>query len=112
VEIHRANSDKKDKYSGKFKFDLEDFDYSMKTEDNDILLILKQHRKAKGTIKEVRALIDAQTLAPKYVKIKVALFWAKIRISNFKSGGITDDMFVFPRHKYGSDYKYVDKRKD
>ena len=111
VEIHHANSDKKDKYSGKFKFDLEDFDYSMKTEDNDILLILKQHRKAKGTIKEVRALIDAQTLAPKYVKIKVALFWAKIRISNFKSGGISDDMFVFPADRYKEGYKWIDKRK-
>lgn len=110
VEIHRANSDKKDKYSGKFKFDLEDFDYSMKTEDNDILLILKQHRKAKGTIKEVRALIDSQTLAPKYVKIKVALFWAKIRISNFKSGGISDDMFVFPADRYKEGYKWIDKR--
>lgn len=110
VEIHHANSDKKDKYSGKFKFDLEDFDYSMKTEDNDILLILKQHRKAKGTIKEVRALIDAQTLAPKYVKIKVALFWAKIRISNFKSGGISDDIFVFPADRYKEGYKWIDKR--
>ena len=30
VEIHEANSDKKDKYSGKFKFSLDDFDYSMK----------------------------------------------------------------------------------
>ena len=110
VEIHQANSDKKDKYSGKFKFDLGDFDYSMKTEDNDILLILKQHRKAKGTIKEVRALIDAQTLAPKYVKIKVALFWAKIRISNFKSGGISDDMFVFPADRYKEGYKWIDKR--
>ena len=110
VEIHHANSDKKDKYSGKFKFDLEDFDYSMKTEDGDILLILKQHRKAKGTIKEVRALIDAQTLAPKYVKIKVALFWAKIRINNFKSGGISDDMFVFPADRYKEGYKWIDKR--
>ena len=110
VEIHHANSDKKDKYSGKFKFDLEDFDYSMKSEDGDILLILKQHRKAKGTIKEVRALIDAQTLTPKYVKIRVALFWAKIRISNFKSGGISDDMFVFPADRYKEGYKWIDKR--
>ena len=110
VEIHHANSDKKDKYSGKFKFDLEDFDYSMKSEDGDILLILKQRRKAKGTIKEVRALIDAQTLTPKYVKIRVALFWAKIRISNFKSGGISDDMFVFPADRYKEGYKWIDKR--
>ena len=112
VEIHEANSDKKDKYSGKFKFSLDDFDYSMKTEGSDLLFILKQRKKAKGTIKEVRALVDAKTLAPKFVKIKVALFWAKIQISNFKSGGISDDMFVFPAKNYKEGYKWIDKRKE
>ena len=112
VEIHEANSDKKDKYSGKFKFSLDDFDYSMKTEGSDLLFILKQHKKAKGTIREVRALVDAKTLAPKFVKIKVALFWAKIKISNFKSGGISDDMFVFPAKNYKEGYKWIDKRKE
>ena len=112
VEIHEANSDKKDKYSGKFKFSLDDFDYSMKTEGSDLLFILKQHKKAKGTIKEVRALVDAKTLTPKFVKIKVALFWAKIKISNFKSGGISDDMFVFPAKNYKEGYKWIDKRKE
>ena len=112
VEIHAANSDKKDKYSGKFKFDLDDFDYSMQKEDSDLLFILKQHKKAKGTIKEVRALVDAKTLTPKYLKLKVAMFWAKIKISNFKSGGISDDMFVFPAKNYKEGYKWIDKRKD
>ena len=112
VEIHEANSDKKDKYSGKFKFSLDDFDYSMKTEGSDLLFILKQRKKAKGTIKEVRALVDAKTLAPKFVKIKVALFWAKIKISNFKSGGISDDIFVFPAKNYKEGYKWIDKRKE
>ena len=112
VEIHEANSDKKDKYSGKFKFSLEDFDYSMKKEGADLLFILKQHKKAKGTIKEVRALVDAKTLTPKFVKLKVALFWAKIKISNFKSGGISDDMFVFPAKNYKEGYKWIDKRNE
>lgn len=112
VEIHEANSDKKDKYSGKFKFSHDDFDYSMKKEGADLLFILKQHKKAKGTIKEVRALVDAKTLTPKFVKLKVALFWAKIKISNFKSGGISDDMFVFPAKNYKEGYKWVDKRNE
>ena len=43
IEIHHANSDKKDKYSGKFKFSLEDFDYSMENKGSEIILILKQH---------------------------------------------------------------------
>ena len=112
VEIHEANSDKKDKYTGKFKFSLDDFDYSMKKEGADLLFILKQHKKAKGTIKEVRALVDAKTMTPKFVKLKVALFWAKIKISNFKSGGISDDMFVFPAKNYKEGYKWVDKRNE
>ena len=112
VEIHEANSDKKDKYSGKFKFSLDDFDYSMKKEGADLLFILKQHKKAKGTIREVRALVDAKTLTPKFVKLKVALFWAKIKISNFKSGGISDDMFVFPAKNYKEGYKWIDKRNE
>lgn len=111
VEIHDANSDKKDKYSGKFKFSLDDFDYSKETENGDLVLILKQNRRAKGTIKEVRAYVDLQTLTPKYVKVKVAFIWTKIKISNFRAGSINDNLFVFPRSQYpSSTYKYVDNR--
>ena len=111
VEIHDANSDKKDKYSGKFKFALDDFDYSKEMEDGDLVLVLKQRKDAKGTIKEVRAYVNPRTLTPKYVKIKVAFIWTKIEISNFKAGSINDNIFVFPRDQYPkSEYKYVDKR--
>lgn len=109
VEIHAANSDKKDKYSGKFKFELDDFDYSMSNVDDGLQLMLRQRKSAKGTIKEVKALLDPRTLAPKSIKVKVVFFWATIRINSFKSGGISDQMFDFPRSKYG-DYKFVDKR--
>ena len=110
IEIHEANSDKKDKYSGKFKFDVEDFDYSMKREGENLILMLKQHKGAKGTIKEARLTLDSKTLYPSHVKVKVAFIWANIYISNFRSGGIQDNLFVFPRNRYGSEYKYVDKR--
>lgn len=111
VEIHDANSDKKDKYSGRFKFSLDDFDYSKTTENGDLVLILKQNRNAKGTIKEVRAYVNPQTLTPKYVKVKVAFIWTKIKISNFRAGSINDNLFVFPRNRYpSSEYKYEDKR--
>ena len=111
VEIHRADSDKKDKYSGKFKFAPEDFTYSMERADSEIILKLKQKKGTKSSIKEVRATVDAATLAPKHLKIKVAFIWTNIYISDFKSGGITDATFVFPRSKYvNADYKFVDKR--
>ena len=110
VEIYDANSDKRDKYASKFKFTLDDFDYSMSREGSTIELRLKQRRDARGTIKEVRAIVDGTTYEPQTVKIKVALFWAHIKISDFHSGGINDDFFVFPRNRYGSDYRFVDKR--
>ena len=109
VEIHQANSDKKDKYSGKFKFQPEDFTYHINKVKDGLLLTLKQKKEAKGSIKEVKALVDLKTYAPKRLRIKVAFVWTTVKISNFHSGGITDDMFVFPREKF-KDWKYVDKR--
>jgi len=110
VEIHEANSDKKDKYSGKFKFSLDDFTYSISTDPEGLMIKLKQKKDAKGTIKEVRALVAQKTYAPIRLRIKVAFFWTTVKISDFHSGGITDDMFVFPREKYAEGWKYVDKR--
>lgn len=110
VEIHDANSEHKDKYSGKFKFSLDDFDYAMESQADGLMLKLKQRKGAKGTIKEVHALVDAATYAPKHVRLKVSFFWTTIKISKFKSGGMADNFFVFPRSKYSSGYKFVDKR--
>ncbi len=109
VEIHNANSDKKDKHSGKFKFELSDFDYSMESEDGLTMIKLKQRKSAKGTIKEVKAYLNPNTLDPVKLRIKVAFFWTTVKISNFKSGGISDAVFKFPREKY-RDYEFEDKR--
>lgn len=112
VEIHAANSDKKDKYSGKFKFALDDFSYSISEADDGLLLLsLKQKKHARGTIKEVKAWVKRRTYEPVRLRLKVTLFWATINISNFRSGGISDDLFIFPRNQY-SDWKYIDKRKE
>ena len=109
VEIYDAHSEKADKYRNKFKFTLDDFTYSMEKKGDNLLLILKQKKGAKGTVKEAKALVDAKTLAPQSVRIKVLLFWANIKITNFKAGGLSDDIFVFPKNKY-KDFNYVDKR--
>ena len=111
VLIHNANSDKKDKYSGKFKFHPEDFDYSISEDDGMFLLTLKQKRHAKGTIKEVHAWVKRGSLEPLRLRIKVAFIWTTVKISNFRAGGITDDIFVFPRSQY-KDWKFIDKRKE
>ena len=111
VHIHAANSDKKDKYSGKFKFTLDDFDYNISEDDGYFLLTLKQKRHAKGTIKIVKAWVTKKGYEPVRLRIKVAFVWTTVKITNFRAGGITDDIFVFPRNQY-KDWKYIDKRNE
>ena len=108
VEIHSAKNNKSDKYSGKFKFEPENFDYSIANHEQGLMLTLKAKKGAKG-IKEIHALVKRQTYEPISLRIKIAFIWTTINISNFKSGGITDEMLRFPAEKY-KDYKFVDKR--
>ena len=108
VEIHSAKNNKSDKYSSKFKFEPENFDYSIANHEQGLMLMLKAKKGAKG-IKEIHALVKRQSYEPISLRIKVAFIWTTINISNFKSGGITDEMLRFPVEKY-KDYKFVDKR--
>ena len=111
VHIHHANSDKKDKYSGKFKFNLDDFDYSIAEDDGMFLITLKQKKKAKGTIKIVKAWVTKKGYEPVRLRIKVSIIWTTVTISDFKVGGIDDNLFVFPRNQY-KDWKFIDKRNE
>ncbi len=108
VEIHYAKNNKSDKYSSKFKFVPENFDYSVANDDEGLMLTLKAKKGAKG-IKEIHALVKRQTYEPISVRIKIAFIWTTIKISNFKSGGITDEMLRFPAEQF-KDYNFVDKR--
>ena len=111
VHIHHANSDKKDKYSGKFKFNLDDFDYSIAEDDGLFLITLKQKKKAKGTIKVVKAWVTKKGYEPVRLRIKVSIICTTVTISDFKVGGIDDNLFVFPRNQY-KDWKFIDKRNE
>ena len=108
VEIHNAKNNKSDKYSSKFKFVPENFTYSIADHAEGLMLTLKAKKGAKG-IKEIHALVKKQTYEPISVRIKIAFIWTTIKISNFKSGGIMDEMLRFPAEQY-KDYKFVDKR--
>ena len=108
VEIHDAKNNKSDKYSGKFKFDPDNFTYSVANDPDGLMVTLKAKKGAKG-IKEVHALLERKTYNPISVRIKIAFIWTTIKISNFKSGGITDEMLRFPVEKY-QHYKFIDKR--
>ena len=72
-------------------------------------MISLKAKKGKKGIKEVHALVKRQSYEPISVRIKIAFVWTTIKISNFRSGGITDEMLRFPKEKY-TDYKFVDKR--
>lgn len=108
VEIHNAKSNKSDKFSGKFKFEPDNFDYSIENADEGLMVKLKAKKGTKG-IKEVHALLKRQTYEPIRVRIKIAFIWTTIKISDFHSGGITDETLRFPVEKY-QDYKFIDKR--
>ena len=108
VEIYRANSDEKDKYASKFKFDPEDFNYSLAEKDGNYVISLKAKKSLKG-IREVKALIDKKSRIPVSLRIKVAFFWTTVKISQFTSGDIPDNIFVFPKSQFKG-CKVVDKR--
>ena len=108
VEIHSAQNNKSDKYSRKFKFDPENFDYSVAEDDEGLMLTLKAKKGKKG-IKEAQILVERKTYHPIRLRIKIAFIWTTIKISNFRSGGITDEMLRFPKEQY-STYKFDDKR--
>ena len=108
VEIHSAKNNKSDKYSQKFKFEPENYTYSIAQADGGLEVTLKLIKGRKG-MKEIHALLERNTYRPISVRIKIAFIWTTIKISNFQSGGITDEMLRFPKERY-KDYKYVDKR--
>ena len=108
VEIHNAKNNKSDKYSRKFKFEPENFDYSITEEQEGLMLRLKAKDGVKG-IKEMLALVERKTYNPIRLRIKISFIWTTIKISDFHSGGITDEMLAFPKEQY-KDYVFVDKR--
>lgn len=108
VTIYDAHNDERDKYATKFKFYPENYHYNIKDDKNGYLITLKLKDGAKG-IKEIRALLDKRTHYPLSVRIKFGIFHVTIKISQFKTGGISEQLFKFPREKY-KDCKYIDKR--
>lgn len=110
VIIYDANDKRKDKYASKFEFTADNYNYSIADDNEGLMLTLKlKSSKLKG-VSEVRVLVDRHTFAPKRVRVKVGLLHATIHISQFKSGGIDESIFTFPKELY-KDYKFEDKRK-
>ncbi len=109
ITIYNAHSDERDKYATKFKFDPNNYSYSIKNDPKQGYFITLRAKKGAKGIKEARVLLDHHTHYPISVRVKVGIFHTTIKISNFKTGGIQDNLFTFPHSLY-KDYKYIDKR--
>ena len=110
IVVYDAHSDERDKYATKFKFSPDNYTYSIKDSKEGYYITLKAKKNVKG-IKEARCLLDKKTRYPISVRIKMGIFHTTIKISNVKVGGISDDLFRFPRDKYpASKYEYEDNR--
>ena len=108
VTVFDAHSDERDKLAAKFKFDPENYHYSIKEEKHGYAITLHPKKGVKG-FKEARVMIDKKTHYPMSVRIKVAIFHTTIKISNVKVGGISDDLFRFPKEQY-KNCEIIDKR--
>lgn len=109
VTIYDAHSDERDKYATKFKFEPDNYTYSIKDEKKKgIAITLKAKKGVKG-IKEARVMLERNTLTPTSIRIRLGIFHTTIKISNFKLGGISDETFKFPKEQY-KHCEYVDKR--
>ena len=99
VDIHDFNDEKKDKYLSMFKYDLDNFDYSYKVKGEYYELTAKVKNSKFFGIRSVTALVRKSNLHPVNLSIKLAFLTTTVKISNFRSGGIDDKVFVFPKHK-------------
>ena len=110
ITIYDAHSDERDKYATKFKFSPNNYTYSIKDDPQKGYYITLKAKKGVKGIKEARVLLDHYTHNPINVRVKVGIFHTTIKISNFKTGGILDNLFAFPKSQYQSGYQYIDKR--
>ena len=84
--------------------------YSIAKKNDDLVITLKAKPDAKGSMKHIQVYLEQNTHKPKRLRIKVlSLFWANVYFSDFKAGGIDDNLFVFPREEYAN-CKIVDER--
>lgn len=110
VNIYKHDDDDKDKYLSKFKYDVNNFDFSYTTQGDYYLITAKVRNSGFFGIKWVMAKVRKSNLHPVSMTIKLAMIKTTVEITNFRSGGIDDSSFVFPKQRF-KDYKMIDHRK-
>lgn len=108
VTIFDVNDQSRDKYASKFTFLPDNYTYHIANDKRGYVITLKAKKGVKG-IKEAAVLLDHHTRFPLSIRVKVGFFHTTVKISNFKTGDIADQTFVFPQRQY-SDYEIIDNR--
>lgn len=111
VNIYNHDDDNKDKYLSKFKYDVNNFDFSYTTEGDYYLITAKIRNSSFFGIKWVMAKVKKSNLHPVSLTIKLAMLKTTVEIFNFRSGGIAESNFVFPKQRF-KDYKMIDHKKN
>lgn len=108
IERHAPGTEKKGKYSGKVKFAPNNYNYSWKSTKNGYEINMKLKPGADG-VKHVKIMLARGSKNPKYVKVKVGIIWITVSIPVYRSGGLDNNDFAFPKSRYGG-YEMIDKR--
>ena len=108
VTIYRSDDQSRDTYASKFSFKPDNYNYHIANDKRGYVITLKAKKGVKG-IKEADVLLDHHTRNPISIRVKVGFFHTTIKITNFKTDGISDQAFVFPRQQY-SNYGIIDNR--
>lgn len=106
VELHNPASPKRDKYTSKFSFAPENYDYSWKNSKQGIVITLTAKKGADTGVKHAKVVLDRRTHYPIELKVKVAFLWANVHISNFHPGDINDSIFKYPANRFKG-YKFT-----
>ncbi len=88
VNIYDFNDDSKDEYLAKFKYDINNFDFSCIKSGANYELTAKVKKGKYFGIRQVTALIRQKDLTPLSLTIKAAFFNCKVKVSKFHAGGI------------------------
>jgi hypothetical protein len=110
VEIFDMKDESRDKYSSKFSFEPDNYNYSAVEENEQYVISLKAKKGVKG-VKEAKCYINKETGYPESLRIKLFIITATVKITNFQYGNLPDDTFVFPEQLY-ADYTFVHHRKE
>lgn len=100
VELHNPQSPKRDKYASKFTYALNDYNYSWAKSKEGIVITLNAKKGVDSSVKHAKVVLNPKNYYPVSLHIKVAFFWTKVYITNFKAGNISDRLFDYPAARF------------